>query len=112
VVIVRRTALRGQSLSSAATAASRSGPCTPRSVPLGKYWRSSPLVFSLVGRCQGECGSQKNTGMPSASAIWPCSAISFPWSQVSDRRNWAGRGFRAATSASRNVSAVCRRPGK
>jgi len=22
-------------------------------VPLGKYWRSSPLVFSLVPRCQG-----------------------------------------------------------
>ena len=22
------------------------------SVPLGKYWRSSPLVFSLVPRCQ------------------------------------------------------------
>ena len=30
-----------------------------RSVPLGKYWRSSPLVFSLLGRCHGECGSQK-----------------------------------------------------
>jgi hypothetical protein len=30
-----------------------------RSVPLGKYWRSSPLVFSLVARCQGLRGSQK-----------------------------------------------------
>jgi hypothetical protein len=28
-------------------------------VPLGKYWRSSPLVFSLVPRCQGLCGSQQ-----------------------------------------------------
>jgi putative transposase len=28
-------------------------------VPLGKYWRSRPLVFSLVPRCQGLCGSQK-----------------------------------------------------
>lgn len=28
-----------------------------RSVPLGKYWRSSPLVFSLVPRCHGLCGS-------------------------------------------------------
>jgi hypothetical protein len=28
-------------------------------VLLGKYWRSSPLVFSLLPRCQGECGSQK-----------------------------------------------------
>jgi hypothetical protein len=26
---------------------------------LGKYWRSSPLVFSLEPRCQGACGSQK-----------------------------------------------------
>jgi hypothetical protein len=26
---------------------------------LGKYWRSRPLVFSLLPRCQGECGSQK-----------------------------------------------------
>jgi hypothetical protein len=26
---------------------------------LGKYWRSSPLVFSFDPRCQGECGSQK-----------------------------------------------------
>jgi RNA-directed DNA polymerase len=40
----------------------RRGPPAPwpaRSVPLGKYWRSSPLVFSLVPRCHGLCGSQK-----------------------------------------------------
>ena len=24
-----------------------------------EYWRSSPLVFSLVPRCHGLCGSQK-----------------------------------------------------
>ena len=30
-----------------------------RSVPLGMYWRSSPLVFSLEPRCQGVWGSQK-----------------------------------------------------
>jgi len=35
-----------------------------RSVPLGRYWRSRPSVFSLDPRCQGECGSQKWTGMP------------------------------------------------
>jgi hypothetical protein len=29
------------------------------SVPLGKYWRSSPLVFSLEPRCHGLLGSQK-----------------------------------------------------
>jgi hypothetical protein len=35
------------------------GPWNDRSVPLGKYWCSSPLVFSLVPRCHGLCGSQK-----------------------------------------------------
>jgi hypothetical protein len=29
-----------------------------RSVPFGKNWRSRPLVFSLLPRCQGACGSQ------------------------------------------------------
>lgn len=28
-----------------------------RSVLLGKYWRSSPLAFSLVLRCPGLCES-------------------------------------------------------
>ena len=28
------------------------GLCRPRSVPLGKYRQSSPLVFSLVRRCR------------------------------------------------------------
>jgi len=28
-------------------------------VSLGKYWRSRPLVFSLLPRGQGLCGSQK-----------------------------------------------------
>jgi hypothetical protein len=28
-------------------------------VPLGKYWRSSPLVFSFEPRRQGLLGSQK-----------------------------------------------------
>ena len=27
--------------------------------PLGKYWRSRPLAFSLVPRCHGLLGSQK-----------------------------------------------------
>src|SRR5665811_1812002 len=45
--------LRGRSLSSAATQSRSSLLCTLRSVPLGKYWRSRPFVFSLVPRCQG-----------------------------------------------------------
>src|SRR3954451_15660331 len=53
------SALRGRPFSVAATAASSSALWRARSVPLGKYWRSSPLVFSLVARCQGLRGSQK-----------------------------------------------------
>ena len=49
----------GLALRAAATAAISSALCTLRSVPFGKYWRSSPLVFSLVPRCHGLCGSQK-----------------------------------------------------
>ena len=40
---------------------------TERSVPLGRNWRTRPFQFSLVPRCQGECGSQKYTGMPVAT---------------------------------------------
>jgi hypothetical protein len=50
---------RGRSLSSAATLPSWSAVHALRSVPFGKYWRSRPLVFSLLPRCQGECGSAK-----------------------------------------------------
>ena len=45
--------LRGRVFSSAATAATSSGPCTRRSLLLGKYWRSSPLVFSLRAAARG-----------------------------------------------------------
>ena len=77
----------------------------------GKYLRSNPLVFSLLGRCHGLAFSQKYTGMPSAAAISVCNAISLPWSQVSDRRSCAGRSVIAAMTASRTASAVCR-PGR
>jgi hypothetical protein len=30
-----------------------------RLLPFGRYWRSSPLLFSFDPRCQGACGSQK-----------------------------------------------------
>ena len=30
-------------------------------MPLGKYWRNKPLVFSLVPRCHGLCGSAGQT---------------------------------------------------
>jgi hypothetical protein len=51
--------LRGLPLSVTATAWRSSALQRDRSVPFGKYWRSSPLVFSFVPRCQGECGSAK-----------------------------------------------------
>src|SRR5260370_30110827 len=38
-----------------------------RSVPFGRYCRSSPLVFSQVPRCHGLCGSQKYTRTPVAA---------------------------------------------
>jgi hypothetical protein len=45
---------------------------TLRSVPLGKYWRSRPLVFLLLPRCRGACGSQKYTSIPVAKgALFP-----------------------------------------
>ena len=59
-------------------------------MPFGKYWRSSPLVFSLVPRCHGLCGSQKYTGRPVSIRSCACWAISAPWSQVSDRRSCSG----------------------
>jgi Transposase, Mutator family len=50
---------RGRSFSSAAMLSSSSAVQALRSVPFGKYCRSRPFVFSLVGRCHGECGSAK-----------------------------------------------------
>ncbi len=32
---------------------------SPRSVPFGMNWRNRPLVFSLLPRCQGACGSSE-----------------------------------------------------
>src|SRR5690606_41093670 len=62
-----------------------------KSVPFGKYCRSRPLVFSFVGRCQGECGSAKNTFVPVSRVNCACPESSFPRSQVSVLRSWIGR---------------------
>ena len=74
---------RGRSLSSAATCSRCVSVQTQRSVPFGKYWRSSPLVFSLLPRCQGECGSAKYTLRPVRRSIRAWWNSSLPWSQVS-----------------------------
>ena len=48
-------------LSAVAIGASRRGETFERSIPLGRYSRKRPLVFSFVGRCQGLFGSEKYT---------------------------------------------------
>src|ERR1019366_3068952 len=55
--------LRGRSLSCRATFFRWVCEYTDKSVPLGKYCLSRPLVFSLDPRCHGLCGSQKYTSM-------------------------------------------------
>jgi hypothetical protein len=57
--VLHSSVLRGLVLRAVATAAISLALYTLRSVPFGKYCRSSPLVFSLVARCHGLCGSQK-----------------------------------------------------
>src|SRR3954454_5560867 len=54
-----RKAKRLALLSRVAIASSSACETTDRSVPLGRYWRSRPLVFSLEPRCHGACGSAK-----------------------------------------------------
>lgn len=49
----------GRSLSWRAMALSFAWLCGDRSVPRGRYWRSSRLVFSFEPRYQGDRGSQK-----------------------------------------------------
>ena len=60
---------RGRSLSSSATFRRCRSVMVSKSVPLGKYWRRRPLVFSLLPRCQGECGSAKKMRSPVVRSI-------------------------------------------
>src|SRR5205085_8071289 len=76
---------RGRPLSSAAMVSRSSWVRVCRLVVLGRYWRNSPLVFSLLPRCHGLFGSQKYTATPVATLKRACSAISLPWSQVNER---------------------------
>src|SRR5699024_8254329 len=62
-----------------------------RSVPFGKYCRSTPFVFSFVGLCHGECGSAKNTFVPVSTANRAWSDSSLPRSHVIVFRNCCGR---------------------
>ena len=58
----------GSTVERYATASRLVGECLWRSVRLGKYWRRRPLVFSLVPRCHGLCGSQKVDGQAGVDA--------------------------------------------
>ncbi len=73
-----------------------------RLVPLGSHRRSSALVCSLVGRCHGERGSQKNTSMPSAASMSARRAFSRPWSQVRVRTSPPGWRPSAAAASPRS----------
>src|SRR6201989_451626 len=106
--VFQPSVLRGRPFSSSATAASSAGVCPARDVPLGKYWRSSPLVFSLLPRCQGACGSQKKISQSASTAICACARISQPWSQASDRRSASGSP--AITGVSASATAAASRP--
>jgi hypothetical protein len=57
--VCQPSTLRGRELSSLATAWRCSALCTLKSVPLGKYWRSKPFMFSFEPLCHGLAGSQK-----------------------------------------------------
>ncbi len=96
---------RGLLLSVVATASMSSALQRERSVPFGKYWRKSPLVFSLVARCHGLCGSAKKTGMPVSTLNAACADSSLPRSQVSDRRSCSGSELIVEANASFIVSA-------
>src|ERR1019366_7419499 len=74
--VIHPRGCRGRSLSSWATVSSCPSVKAERSVPLGKYWRRSPLVFSLVPRCHGLLGSQKYTWIPVSTVNRACCDIS------------------------------------
>jgi len=57
--VFQPSVLRGLVFRAWATARRSLAVCRLRSVPLGKYCLSKPLVFSFEPRCQGLCGSQK-----------------------------------------------------
>ena len=104
--VLQPRVLRGRLLIARATACRSSADHRERSVPLGKYWRSSPFVFSFVGRCQGECGSAKNTLVPVSSVNWACPASSLPRSQVRVLRAAGQRGHRGRQGCVHRYGAV------
>ncbi len=57
--VIQLRVCRGRPLSWWAAKSRSAWVSAAMSVPLGKYWRNSPLVFSFEPRCHGDFGSQK-----------------------------------------------------
>ena len=105
--------LRGRSLSSSATASRSASVIVVKSVPLGKYWRSSPLVFSLEPRCHGACGSQKKIVDVGVDAdLLPVAHLGalVPGQRATQRRRAASGS--CAASAGRRARACSRRAAR
>jgi hypothetical protein len=60
--VLKPRVCRGRPLSSAAIASRAAWSSWRRSVPRERYWRSRPLVFSLLPRCQGCAGHRTTPG--------------------------------------------------
>jgi hypothetical protein len=65
----QRRVLRGRLLRRPSTERRSAAAWIDRSVPLGRYCRSSPLVFSLLPRCQGLAGSARKMPPDSSDAV-------------------------------------------
>ena len=75
-------------------------------MPLGKYCRKSPLLFSFVPRCQGACGLQKYVRRPVAASRALKPAISEPLSSVRACLSFGGTTRRQGMSAALKDAAV------
>ena len=69
-------------------------------MPLGKYCRKSPLLFSFVPRCHGACGLQKYVRRPVAASSALKPAISEPLSRVKVFRKPGGISQKRRTRSS------------
>ncbi len=62
--VSKSSRFRGRAFNLAAIPSSSPCVSAPIDTPFGKYWRNKRLVFSLVPRCHGLCGSAKYTSRP------------------------------------------------
>lgn len=93
----------------------------PRLVPFRKYWHSSPLVFLLILRCHGLCGSGKYTCLSSVAEtlVWSVSSPPIPREAVTGHladddvlpmaAGWRGRDIRRRSPVMAMGSLKCGR---